>query len=82
MSAETEVIKQLNEINKSVEELTMCFVDGFGGTTVHQTLEEIKVINNDIADQLKRIAVALETQVENQLKLNNKILNNLNYDTN
>jgi cytochrome c oxidase assembly protein Cox11 len=60
----------------------MCFVDGFGGTTVHQTLEEIKVINNDIADQLKRIAVALETQVENQLKLNNKILNNLNYDTN
>ena len=82
MSAETEVIKQLNEIKKSVEELTMCFVDGFGGTTVHQTLEEIKVINNDIADQLKRIAVALETQVENQLKLNNKILNNLNYDTN
>lgn len=75
-----EIIKELNEINKSVEELTMCFVDGFGGTTIHQTLEEIKVINNNISEQLQRIADALEEQVKNQLALNSKILQNLNYD--
>jgi hypothetical protein len=78
MSVDTEVIKQLNEINKSVEELTMCFVDGFGGTTVHQTLEEIKVINNDISETLKRVADALEKQVANQVMINAKIMGNLN----
>jgi hypothetical protein len=51
----------------------MCFVDGFGGTTVHQTLEDIKIINNDIELSLKRIAVALEKQNESLLKtLNTK----------
>jgi hypothetical protein len=78
MSVDTEVIKQLNEINKSVEELTMCFVDGFGGTTVHQTLEEIKVINNDISETLKRVADALEKQVANQIMINAKIMGSLN----
>ena len=75
---ETELLKHLDEINKSIEELTMCFVDGFGGTTVHQTLEEIKVVNNDIVDQLKRIADALERQVANQVMINNKIMGNIN----
>lgn len=75
---ETELLKHLDEINKSIEELTMCFVDGFGGTTVHQTLEEIKVVNNDINDQLKRIADALERQVANQVMINNKIMGNIN----
>jgi len=73
MSIETEVLKGLKEINGSIEELTMCFVDGFGGTTVHQTLEDIKIINNDIELSLKRIAVALEKQNESLLKtLNTK----------
>jgi uncharacterized coiled-coil DUF342 family protein len=75
---ETELLKHLDEINKSIEELTMCFVDGFGGTTIHQTLEEIKVVNNDINDQLKRIADALERQVANQVMINNKIMGNIN----
>lgn len=75
---ETELLKHLDEINKSIEELTMCFVDGFGGTTIHQTLENIKVINNDIHDQLKRIADALERQVANQVMINNKIMGNIN----
>jgi hypothetical protein len=73
MSIETEVLKGLKEINGSIEELTMCFVDSFGGTTVHQTLEDIKIINNDIELSLKRIAVALEKQNESLLKtLNTK----------
>ena len=73
MSIETEILKELKEINGSIEELTMCFVDGFGGTTIHQTLEDIKIINNDIELTLKRIAVALEKQNESVIKtLNGK----------
>jgi SMC interacting uncharacterized protein involved in chromosome segregation len=80
MSIETEVLKGLKEINGSIEELTMCFVDGFGGVTVHQTLEEIKVINSDISEYLKRIADALEKQVDNQVKMNKQIIKNLTTD--
>ena len=73
MNIETEILKELKEINGSIEELTMCFVDGFGGTTIHQTLEDIKIINNDIELTLKRIAVALEKQNESVIKtLNGK----------
>ena len=72
------VEKQLEEINKSIDRLGLCFVDDFGGTTIHQTLENIKVINNDIHDQLKRIADALERQVANQVTINNKIMGNIN----
>lgn len=77
---ETELLKQLDAINKSIEELTMCFVDGFGGTTVHQTLEEIKVINNDISEHLKRIADSFEKQVNNQTMMNKQIIKNLSTD--
>jgi len=77
---EEETIKKLDEINKSIEELTMCFVDGFGGTTVHQTLEEIKVINNDISEHLKRIADSFEKQVNNQTMMNKQIIKNLSTD--
>ena len=58
----------------------MCFVDGFGGTTVHQTLEEIKVINNDISEHLKKIADSFEKQVNNQTMMNKQIIKNLSTD--
>jgi len=77
---EAEALKQLDEINKSIEELTMCFVDGFGGTTIHQTLEEIKVINNDISEHLKRIADVLEKQTFNQIEVNKQVMKNLTTD--
>ena len=78
MSEDITIIKELNEINKSVEELTMCFVDGYGGTTIHQTLEEIKVINNDIFKALERIADALEKQVANSTMINAQIMGKIN----
>ena len=78
MSEDITIIKELNEINKSVEELTMCFVDGYGGTTIHQTLEEIKVINNDISKVLERIASALEKQVANSTMINAQIMGKIN----
>lgn len=80
MSTEIELIKQLKTIDESIDRLSSCFSEGFDGVTIHETLEEIKVINNNISEQLQRIADALEEQVKNQLALNSKILQNLNYD--
>jgi len=80
MSTKIDLIRHLDEINKSIEELTLCFVEGYGGVTIHQTLEEIKVVNNDIAGHLKRIADAMEKQVANQILINTKLLGNL-HDT-
>lgn len=80
MSTKIELIKQLKNIDESINRLSTCFHADFDGITIHQTLEEIKVTNNNISEQLQRIADALEEQVKNQLALNSKILQNLNYD--
>lgn len=78
MSAETEVIKQLKNIDNSINKFSSCFHTDFEDTTIHQTLEDIKIINSDIELILKRIAVALEKQVENQIKLNDSVMKTLN----
>ena len=48
MSAETEIIKQLKSIDESINRFSTCFHADFDGITIHQTLEDIKVINNEI----------------------------------
>lgn len=70
----------LTDINKTLNRLSECFATEFGDKTMHETLEEIKVVNNDIAEQLKRIADAMEKQVANQILINTKLLGNL-HDT-
>ena len=70
----------LTDINKTLNRLFECFATEFGDKTMHETLEEIKVVNNDIAEQLKRIADAMEKQVTNQILINTKLLGNL-HDT-
>jgi enolase len=78
MSAETELLKQLKNIDDSINRMSTCFVEEYAGTTIHQTLEEIKVVNNDISETLKRVADALEKQVANQIMINAKIMGSLN----
>jgi len=77
MSVETEIIKQLKSIDESINRFSTCFHTDFEGTTIHQTLEDIKVINNDIELNLKRIADVLEKQLFNQIEVNKRILKNL-----
>lgn len=82
MSAETELLKQLKNINDSINRMSTCFVEEYAGVTIHQTLEDMKIINSDIEVALKRIATALEKQLENQLKLNDKLFKNLHEEKN
>jgi len=73
MSTETETLKLLKNIDESINRFSTCFYSDFEGVTIHQTLEDIKIINNDIELTLKRIAVALEKQNESVIKtLNGK----------
>lgn len=73
MSTETETLKLLKNIDESINRFSTCFHSDFEGVTIHQTLEDIKIINNDIEITLKRIAVALEKQNESVIKtLNGK----------
>jgi hypothetical protein len=78
MSVETELLKQLKNIDDSINRMSTCFVEEYAGVTIHQTLEDIKIINNDIELNLKRIAVALEKQLENQIKMNESVIKTLN----
>lgn len=70
----------LTDINKTLNRLLNCFATEFGDKTIHETLEEIKVINNDISEHLKKIANALEKQVINQDKFSSQVMKNLNVD--
>lgn len=78
MSTKIELIKQLKNIDESINRLSTCFHTGFDGITIHQTLEEIKVINNDISKVLERIASALEKQVANSTMINAQIMGKIN----
>lgn len=78
MSTKIELIKQLKNIDESINRLSTCFHADFDGITIHQTLEEIKVINNDISKVLERIASALEKQVANSTMINAQILGKIN----
>ena len=77
MNAETEIIKQLKSIDESINRFSTCFHADFDGITIHQTLEDIKVINSDIELNLKKIADVLEKQLFNQIEVNKRILKNL-----
>jgi hypothetical protein len=68
---------QLKNIEETLNRLRECFSTEYGDKTLHETLEDIKVENYEINKTLKRIATALEKQLENQLKLNDKLLKNL-----
>ena len=70
----------LTDINKTLNRLLNCFATEFGDKTMHETLEEIKVINNDISENLKRIADSFEKQVNNQTMMNKQIIKNLSTD--
>jgi len=78
MSTEIELIKQLKNIDDSINRLSTCFHADFDGITIHQTLEEIKVINNNISEVLERIANALEKQVANSTMINAQIMGKIN----
>jgi len=78
MSVETELLKQLKNIDDSINRMSTCFAEEYAGVTIHQTLEDIKIINCDIEINLKRIAVALEKQLENQIKMNESVIKTLN----
>ena len=78
MSTETELVKQLKNIDDSINRLSTCFHADFDGITIHQTLEEIKVINNNISEVLERIANALEKQVANSTMINAQIMGKIN----
>jgi len=78
MNTQTEIVKKLKDIDESINRLSTCFHADFDGTTIHQTLEEIKVINNDISKVLDRIANALEKQVANSTMINAQIMGKIN----
>lgn len=78
MSTEIELIAQLKNIDDSINRLSTCFHADFDGVTIHQTLEEIKVINNNISEVLERIASALEKQVANSTMINAQIMGKIN----
>lgn len=70
----------INNLNKTLERLVECFSTDFGDKTIHETLEDLKVISNDIEITLRRIASALEKQLENQIKMNESVIKTLNKD--
>lgn len=70
----------INNLNKTLERLVECFATDFGDKTIHETLEDIKVISNDIEITLRRIAAALEKQLENQVKMSENVIKSLNKD--
>ncbi len=69
---------ELKNINKTLNRLVTCFSTEFGDKTLHESLEDIKVINNDIELTLKKIATTLEKQLDHQIKFQNQLVNNLN----
>lgn len=70
----------INNLNKTLERLVECFSTDFGDKTIHETLEDLKVISNDIEITLRRVASALEKQLENQIKMNESVIKTLNKD--
>lgn len=70
----------INNLNKTLERLVECFATDFGDKTIHETLEDLKVISNDIEITLRRIASALERQLENQIKMNESVIQTLKKD--
>ena len=78
MSTETELVKQLKNIDDSINRLSTCFHADFDGITIHQKWEEIKVIKNNISEVLERIANALEKQVANSTMINAQIMGKIN----
>ena len=70
----------IKNLNKTLERLVECFATDFGDKTIHETLEDIKVISNDIEITLRRIASALERQLENQIKMNESVIQTLKKD--
>lgn len=70
----------INNLNKTLSKLVDCFSTEFGDKTIHETLEDLKVINNDIEITLRRIASALERQLENQIKMNESVIQTLKKD--
>ena len=41
---------ELKNINKTLDRLVTCFSTEFGDKTLHESLEDLKVINNDKDD--------------------------------
>jgi len=70
----------INNLNKTLGRLVECFSTDFGDKTIHETLEDLKVISNDIEITLRKIALALEKQLENQIKMNESIIKTLSKD--
>jgi len=70
----------IKNLDKTLERLVECFSTDFGDKTIHETLEDLKVISNDIEITLRRIASALEKQLENQIKMNESVIQTLKKD--
>lgn len=77
---DNDLLIQLKNIDESINRFSTCFVEEYAGVTIHQTLEEIKVINDDISKSLSKIADVLEKQLFNQIEVNKRILKNLTID--
>ena len=71
---------QLKNIEETLNRLRECFSTEYGDKTIHETLEDLKVISNDIEITLRRIASALEKQLENQIKMNESVIQTLKKD--
>lgn len=70
----------IKNLDKTLGRLVECFSTDFGDKTIHETLEDLKVISNDIEITLRRIASALEKQLENQIKMNESVIQTLKKD--
>jgi len=80
MNIDPEIVKELKNVSESINKLSNCFVEEYSGITIHQTIEDIKIIYSDIHVVLNRVATALEKQLDNQIKMNESIIKNLNID--